>query len=147
MTHEEKALSYYSSNFNCSQSIFAAFAEEFGIDEKTALLIGTNFGGGARKGELCGAVSGSLMVLGMMFGHCESSDTESKQNAYRISEMYMTRFIENNGSAVCRELLGYDLTKPDEKKIILEKNLFRTRCPQIISAAVKTLEDIISENK
>ena len=63
MSHAEKALTYYGSNFNCSQSVFTAFATEMGMDEQTALRLGTNFGGGARKGEMCGAVSGALMVL------------------------------------------------------------------------------------
>lgn len=146
MTHEEKALNYFSSNFNCSQSVLAAFSGEVGIEEKTALMLATNFGGGARKAEMCGAVSGALMVLGMMFGHCESENNDAKSRAYRISEQFMNRFIEKNGSVVCRDLLGYDLTLPDDKKIIAEKNLFKTRCPELIASAVQVLEEIISEN-
>lgn len=63
MSHADKAVEYYSHNFNCSQGIFAAYAVENGLDEKLALKIGTNFGGGARKGEMCGAVAGALMVM------------------------------------------------------------------------------------
>ena len=56
MSHVEKAIEYFHNNFNCSQSVFASYAKELGVDEKTALKIASNFGGGARKGELCGAV-------------------------------------------------------------------------------------------
>lgn len=63
MSHADKAVEYYSHNFNCSQGIFAAYAVENGLDEKLALKIGTNFGGGARKGEMCGAVAGALMGM------------------------------------------------------------------------------------
>ncbi len=147
MTHEEKAIWYYNHNFNCSQSVFTAFAVELGIDEKTALMLGTNFGGGARKGEMCGAVSGALMVLGLKYGHCESENSESKQFAYRVSENFMNRFIKKNSTVVCREILGYDITKADDMAVIKEKNLFRTLCPQIVSCAVQILEDIIAENK
>lgn len=63
MSHADKAVEYYRHNFNCSQGIFAAYAVENGFDEKLALKIGTNFGGGARKGEMCGAVAGALMGM------------------------------------------------------------------------------------
>ena len=70
MTKSEKALELFANNFNCSQGVFTAFATEMGMDEKLALRIATNFGGGERKGELCGAVAGALMVLGLRCGHC-----------------------------------------------------------------------------
>ena len=128
MDRAEKAVDYYMHNFNCSQGVFTAFAAETGFDEKTALKIATNFGGGARKGELCGAV-----------------DMDTKQRSYRISEEYLNRFIEANGSVVCRELLELDLTDPEDMKIIKEKNLFRTRCPELVRSAAEILEGLISE--
>ena len=53
MNHVEKAVEYYNNNFNCSQGVFTSFATEMGMDEKLALKLATNFGGGERKGELC----------------------------------------------------------------------------------------------
>lgn len=147
MTHKEKAAWYFEHKFNCSQSVFTAFAEDLGISEKQALMISTNFGGGARKGELCGAVSGAQMALGMMFGHFDSEDAESKKRAYKISEQFMDRFAKKQGSVVCRELLGYDLSKPEGMAVIKEKNLFKTICPELIKCAVETVEEIIEENK
>lgn len=143
--HEEKAVEYYSQNFNCSQGVFTTYAVEHGIDEKLALRIATNFGGGARKGEMCGAVSGALMVLGLLYGHSEISDAETKAKAYAISEDYMNRFIDEHGSVVCRELLGYDLSKSDEREKIMEKDLFRTICPKMIRSAVRILDEILEE--
>lgn len=145
MSRVDKAVEYFNNNFNCSQSVFTTYATEFGIDEKLALKLGTNFGGGARKGELCGAVAGALLVLGLRCGHCDSNDTEAKTKAYTIAEEYMNRFIEANGSAVCKDLLGYDLSKTDDMEQIKEKNLFRTTCPQMVRSAVTVLEDMIAE--
>ena len=141
--HAEIAVEYYSHNFNCSQGVFTAYAIEQGIDEKLALKLATNFGGGTRKGEMCGAVSGALMVLGLLYGHSESDDLDTKTKAYAITEEYMNRFIKKNGSVVCRELLGYDLSKPEEKAVILEKNLFRTVCPNMIRSAVELLDEMM----
>ena len=116
-----------------------------GIDEKLALRLATNFGGGERKGELCGAVAGALMVLGLRCGHCDSDDLEGKAKAYRIAEEYMNRFISRNGSVICRELLGYDLSKAEDMEIIREKNLFRTFCPQMVRCAAEILDEMINE--
>ncbi|MCQ2241110.1 C-GCAxxG-C-C family protein [Treponema sp.] len=145
MTHAEKAVKYFSSNFNCSQGVFTAFATEHGMDEKTALRLATCFGGGARNGEMCGAVSGALMVLGLLYGHCDSNDLECKRKAYGISKDFMKRFKEKNGSVVCRELLGYDLSKDENMKVIQEKNLFRTFCPEMVRSAAEILDEMIRE--
>lgn len=102
MNHADKAVEYFNNNFNCSQGVFTSFATELGMDEKLALRIGTNFGGGERKGELCGTV-------------------------------------------VCRKLLGYDLTKAEDMKIIRERNLFRTICPEMIKSAATILDEMIDE--
>ena len=144
--HAERAVDYYSRNYNCTQGVFTTYAIEHGLDEKLALKLATNFGGGARKGEICGAISGALMVLGLLYGHSESDDFDTKAKAYAMSEEYMNRFIKKNGSAVCRELLGYDLSRPDEKAIIIEKNLFRTVCPDMIRSAVEILDEMIEEH-
>lgn len=146
-SHIEKAVEYYNHNFNCSQGVFTSFATEMGIDEKVALKLATNFGGGGRKGELCGAVAGALIVLGLRCGHCDSDDMEGKTSAYDISTEFMNRFIKKNGYIVCRELLGYDLTKAEDKLIIEEQKLFRTFCPKMVESAAKILDEMIAEGK
>ena len=147
MTKSEKALELFSSNFNCSQAVLTAFASDFGLDEKLALMLGTQFGGGARNAEMCGAVSGALMVLGLKYGHFEAENNDQKSRAYSIATEYTKRFKELNGSIVCRDLLGYDLTKPDDSACIKEKNLFRTVCPEMIRSAVEVLESVLAEYK
>ena len=143
MTRSEKALELFASGFNCSQAVLTVFAPEFGLDEKLTLMLGTQFGGGARNGEMCGAVSGALMVLGLKYGHYEVGNTEQKSRAYAIATEYTRRFRELNGSIVCRDLLGYDLTKPEDSAYIKDKNLFGTICPEMIASAVTVLEGVL----
>ena len=143
MTKAEKALELFANNFNCSQAVLTAFAPDFGLDEKLALMLGTQFGGGARNAEMCGAVSGALMVLGLKYGHFESENNEQKQRAYAIAVEFTKRFKECNGSIVCRDLLGYDLTKPEDSACIKEKNLFKIVCPEMIRSAVEVLEGVM----
>lgn len=145
MNKSDKALELFSNNFNCSQAVLTAFAPDFGLDEQLALKLGTSFGGGARNGDICGAVSGALLVLGLKYGHYVSSDNEQKARAYEIAVEYTKRFREVNGSIVCRDLLGYDLTKPDEMACIKEKGLFGTVCPKMIKSAVEVLESVLED--
>lgn len=143
MNKVEQSQNYFKNGFNCSQAVFTTFATELGLSEEMALRVSTQFGGGARKGEMCGAVSGALMVLGLKYGHCHYDAPEEKANAYKISENFMDRFIEKNGTVVCRELLGYDLTKPEDMQKIKELDLFHITCPKMIQCATEILEEML----
>ncbi len=145
MTKSEKALELFANNFNCSQAVLTAFAPDFGLDEELALKLGTSFGGGARNGEICGAVSGALLVLGLKYGHHISEDNQQKSRAYAIAVDYTNRFKEANRSIVCRDLLGYDLSIPEEAACIKEKCLFAEVCPEMIKSAVEILEDTLKD--
>jgi len=141
----EKSAEYFKNGFNCSQAVLTTFASEFGLSEEMALKIGTQFGGGARKGEMCGAVSGALMVLGLKYGHFHYNALEEKQKAYKIAEDFMNRFINANGTVVCRELLGYDVSKAEDKVKIRELDLFKTICPKMIESATIILEKMLND--
>lgn len=139
----EKSVNYFKNGFNCSQALLATFAPDLGLSEETALKIATPFGGGARKGEMCGAVSGALMVLGLKYGHYHYNAPEEKLNAYKIAEDYMDRFIAKKGTVVCRELLGYDVSKPEDKVKIKELDLFKSICPEMIKCATEIVEQML----
>lgn len=137
------ATEYFESNFNCSQAVFTTFATELGLTEELALKLATQFGGGCRKGEICGAVSGALMVLGLKYGHYHRNAPEEKAKAYGLAEEFMDRFIERQGSVVCRELLGYNVSKPEDMAKIREEGLFQSTCPKMIRCATEILEEML----
>lgn len=145
MTHEEKALSYLANEFNCAQAVLGAFASDFGIDEELALKLATEFGGGVRCGQLCGAVSGAMLVLGLKYGNYHSGDKDEISKAYNISVEFNKRFCERNNSIVCKELLGYDFSIPEHRKIIREQNIMMQICPQMVTDAVEIVEQLISD--
>lgn len=145
MNRADRAIELFNNNFNCSQAVFTVFATEYGISEELALKLATSFGGGARSGEMCGAVSGALMVLGLKYGHFIAENNEQKQKAYSLGQEFVRRFKEKNNSIVCRDLLGYDLSKPDEFEIIASKGLFKTICPNMVRSAVNILEQMLCE--
>ena len=147
MTRQEKALKYFNDGFHCSQAVFAAFADLCGIAEEQALRIGACFGSGLRKGEVCGACSGALMVLGSLYGQHDLSDADSRLTADEVNDRMVSGFEAACGSYLCKEILGYDISTPEGKKCAREKNLFRERCPQLVANAVAVLEEIIRERQ
>ncbi len=142
MNHKEKALIYFSQKMHCSQSVIAAFAEECGITEAQALKLGSCFGGGMRKGEVCGAVTGALIVLGLLYGQSAVDDSEGRLVSNKVNDLMMDRFKEKCGSYICNDLLGCDITSTEGHKYCLDNNLFTEFCPKMVAAAVEIVEEI-----
>ena len=142
MTHEEKALSYFQDRFHCSQSVLAAYAEEIGFTEQQALKIAYCLNSGMRKGEVCGACTGALLVLGMKYGQWQKEDAVSRTQANQKTVEFMEKFKLNNGSYICNELLGCDISTTEGVKYAMEHNCFADICPKMVASAVKILEDM-----
>lgn len=140
MNVKETAVKYFSEGFNCAQSVFAAFAEKYGLSKDIALKIGCGFGGGMRNGEVCGAVTGAIMVIGLRYGHINGNDNEGKSLCYQKTLEFTQAFHEKNKSIVCRDILGYDISTPDGMKTAAEKGLFKTTCVDMIKNAIEILE-------
>ena len=147
MNHKQKAVDYFSQKLHCSQSVLAAFSEECGITEEQALKLGSCFGGGMRKGEVCGAVSGALMVLGLLYGQKNAGDAEGRQSSNKVNDLMMDRFKERCGSYVCNDLLGCDITTEEGHQHCVDNKLFTEFCPKMVAAAVDIVEEIISEQQ
>jgi C_GCAxxG_C_C family probable redox protein len=143
MNNAELAYNYMKEEkYLCSQAVLAAFAPELGITKEQALKLGASFGSGMCAGEVCGAVTGALMVLGLKYGQGSIEDTLARNLAKEKTKEFMRLFQSENGSCICRELLGGDVTKEEELKLILEKNLFTTFCPQKVESAASILSTL-----
>lgn len=147
MNHKEKALDYFRKKFHCSQAVLAAYAQECGLTEKQALKLGACFGSGMRKGEVCGACTGALMVLGALYGQYDKSDERSRLVANEVNDKMMNLFKEKCGSYLCNELLQCDISNQEGVNNALEKNLFTEFCPKMVANAIDILEQIIAEQK
>ena len=101
--HADKARELFNDGYNCSQAVFGAFAEDAGLDMKTALRFASPFGGGmGRMREVCGGVSGMFMVLGLFFGYDEPDDAQAKKELYSYVRALADKFKESEGSIICR---------------------------------------------
>ena len=144
MTHVEKAQELFNNQkYHCSQAVFAAFAEELGLNEKQALKIGGCFGAGMCKGEVCGACTGALMALGLKFGQSNIEDVVSRKKTNDITVEFLDMFRKENGSYMCKELLGCDLATEDGKQYAIENNLFTEFCPKMVESATIITERLL----
>lgn len=140
----EAAVACFREGFNCSQAIVSTWGGEFGLERETALRAAAGFGGGmGGLGEVCGAVTGALIVIGLKHGRTEAKDKETKEKNSSMVRAFAGRFRSRNGSLLCRELLGCDLTTPEGAEAARQKGLFAERCPRFVRDAAEILEDVL----
>ena len=106
MDHAEKARALFLEGYNCAQAVFCAFDDLTGLDRETSARLASSFGGGmGRMREVCGTVSGALLVLGLLCGYADPEDAKAKTDHYHLVQEFARRFREINGTIICRELL------------------------------------------
>ena len=144
MNNSEKALSCFRDSFNCSQAILSTYGPIFGVDHDTCLKIACPFGAGmGRMQEVCGAVSGAFMVIGLKYGRYQLEDTESKDNTYGLVREFAGRFIKLHGSISCSTLLGCDITTDEGMQEAKEKNIFVEKCEKYVRDSAEILEEML----
>lgn len=146
MTHKEKAEQLLHQQYHCSQALFGAFADDFGLDLKTAFKISTCFGGGMRQGGTCGCITASLLILGMALGFYDSQDRELEVYGNKKTEEFIRLFTEKmNGAVNCRDILGKDISKPEEMAVVRKEGLILQKCPTALSISIDILEKMLAE--
>ena len=147
MTRKEKAMQSFKEGYNCAQCMMLAFEDVLTIELETAVKIASPFGGGmGRLREVCGSVSGMFMVLSFLKGYHAPEDYEGKKELYEHVQELARRFEAENGSIICRDLLGlhvqHDEAAPEKRTETYYKN--RT-CDEKIGSAAEILENYLLE--
>ena len=102
-----RAVENFMAGYGCCQSVVAAFADLYGLDDTLAKKIAAGFGGGVgRLRMMCGAVSGIVMLVGLHCGQTEGSDREGKSACYKVVQELLEQSRQQNGSLICAEILG-----------------------------------------
>ena len=103
----ERAVDYFMAGYGCCQSVVAAFADLYGLDDTLAKKVAAGFGGGVgRMRMMCGAVSGIVMLTGLDCGQTEGNDREGKSACYKVVQELLAQSKQANGSLICAEILG-----------------------------------------
>lgn len=146
MTHPEveQAVDFYQQGYTCAQSILASFATRYGLPQNLAFQLGEPFGAGTScTGDMCGSVTGAILVLGLQFGSTLSTDDAARSCTYQRVQEMLHRFREIHGSVQCTDLLGYNLSDPEQFQTVCEKGLFTKRCPIFVHDAAQILTEIL----
>jgi C_GCAxxG_C_C family probable redox protein len=139
------AVSKFQDGYNCAQSVLYSFCDELGINKNTALKLVCGLGAGiSRKQEVCGAVSGGIVVIGAKYGKGENGDNTEKEFTYKKTNELMDCFAQKHGSYLCRHLLdNCILSTPEGQATYKEKKLNITQCTPCIQSVIEILERIL----
>ncbi len=143
--YSDRAVELFMSGCNCSQAVFVAFATDLGLSEETALAISVGLGGGVgRMREVCGAVSGAAMVVGLKYPEFD------KMQVYELVREIAGEFKKTNPSIVCKELLELQEAEKSAKPEDRTPEYYKKRpCLKIVEDSAKAVEKILfaGENK
>ena len=134
--------------YNCTQAIAVTFAKELGLDEAAAARLSSGFGGGmGRMREVCGTFSGVVFVLSSLYGYSEPKDLEGKKDLYEKIRACAAKFRSDNGSIICRELLGLEKAEESATPEPRTAEYYKKRpCPELCRYAANLAEEFNKEN-
>ncbi len=144
MSKAKEADKQFEKGYSCAPSVLSAYSEQFGLKKELALRIACGFGGGiGRTGRTCGAVTGAVMVIGLKHGQADVADDKSRQETHKLVKEFIDKFEALHGSVECRELIGYDLSKPDEFESARASSDVERKCRGFVHDAARILEDVL----
>lgn len=136
----------FAAGFNCAQAVFVPYAVSKCMKAKDAFQLTTGFGAGmVYRGEICGAITGAMMAIGMEFGRSQASDTAARDKTYMIINKLYDKFSDLNGTIICKKLLNADISKPEELKRAGMAGVFTTLCPKFVKDAATITDLLIKE--
>jgi C_GCAxxG_C_C family probable redox protein len=143
----QKTVQHFESGYNCAQSVLLTLYEHLEPDGKSELVpkIAAGFGGGiGRCGSVCGALTGSIMAVGIKYAPNETG-AEKRAEAYANASALYRQFEKQHGTVFCRNLIKYDLSNPQEAAKARQKKAFEKVCNKLIKSAIENF--LALENK
>ncbi|MDR3194927.1 MAG: C-GCAxxG-C-C family protein [Tannerella sp.] len=137
---QKQVLDQFAQGFDCSQIVLANVAGNYGIDVETARKVSACFGGGMWCAGCCGALTGAMMAVGLKYGHDTPGAADKKDRTLTVMGQLRKKFVEKYRSTECRDILGHDLSIPEEMQQILDKGLIGSICPGVICDTVEILD-------
>ena len=140
----DRALREFGMGFHCAQSVFEAYATDFGIDPLVARRMANALAGGSGVGGECGAVGSGYLILGLRHGSTEPhyGDVDKETELFGRISRFVDEFKKRHGAITCRELLGVDVFTKEGREEGLRQNLFTNRCPNYIRDAITILDSL-----
>ncbi len=143
MTHAQKADQWHKKGYNCAQSVVGSFADLYDTDVAQVMDLAGGFGFGAGNGELCGAIAGGIMALGLTHKVDPSDPVGSKQRTLRLSREFQKRFEARFGYLRCQDLLAHPTQ--EESAVIVRAPGRKYHCDLMVASAAALVEEMLQE--
>ena len=142
----DRAYELFKQGYNCSQAVFGAFCEELGVDFETSVKLASGFGGGiGRMREVCGTFTGLTMAASLIYGYSDPEELETKKELYEKIRLLGDRFRQDNGSIICRELLGLTCRKEEPTPAERTAEYYKKRpCVELVAIAARIVGEKIN---
>ncbi len=138
-----QAVALFDGGYNCSQALLGAFCGPLGLDQAAALKLASGFGGGIGcSGDVCGSLTGAIIVLGLKYGSADAADKTAKNEMYRKTRLLSDEFKLRTGSLLCRDLLGFDMGTPEGQLAARQPGAFH-ECSQFVRVAAEILQEML----
>ena len=148
LSRVEEAVKTFESGYNCAQSVFATYADLFGMDKETALKMSSSMGGGiGRMREVCGVVSAMALLAGLKEGNADPKDEQAKEAIYLLTRQMADKFKEKHQTIICRELLGIEGMEKSAKPSERTASYYSQRpCSKVVVKAAGIGEEMLLED-
>lgn len=127
--------------------MLAGFGEPLGLPQEQAVALGRCLGGGMGAAQVCGAVTGALLLIGLLPADISQAEPRRRQTAQRTAARFRQEFGSLRGSILCRDLLGVDISTPEGRQQAVEQELFSRLCPELVGEAAKIVEALVQEHQ
>ncbi|PIV81301.1 hypothetical protein COW53_05085 [bacterium CG17_big_fil_post_rev_8_21_14_2_50_64_8] len=140
----EQAVRMFTDGYSCAQSLLGSFGPGEGLERDLALKVASPLGGGiSRTDGPCGAATGALLVLGLVFGPTDPDDDEGHERIRTLTREFLRRYQERKGSTMCTDILGHNLSLPGVAEKVNEEELSKEPCPRAVRDAGEILLELL----
>lgn len=141
---EKKIQEKFIQGYDCSQVVLAHYAEKLGLSEETANKVAACFGGGMMQADTCGAFTGALMAIGLKYGHYDEATLLAQKDVLMAKTAEFKKlFFEKFESCNCKDLLGYDVSVPEQLQEAITSGRMITFCPTVVTAVIECLDKVL----
>jgi len=146
MSKADEAEKTFQGPYNCAQSVFSTFSPDLGLGRDLALRVASGLGGGVGHlgSEVCGAVSGAVLAIGLSRKYLPE-DRAAREATYALVREFTRRFRALHGHLRCRDLLGHDISTPEGYQTAADSGLYETLCPQLVHDAAQIVEELLGQ--
>jgi C_GCAxxG_C_C family probable redox protein len=144
---ELAALDTFAEGYNCAQAVLAACGPGLGLPRAQCLALAAGLGGGVcRAGELCGAVAGAVLAMGLRHGVATIDHPEAKGEVYVRIRPLLDAFAAEHGALTCRDLLGFALDTPDGQQLAAARDIHHAVCPAFVRTAARLVREHLPDH-